>query len=120
MLERAGYRVARRRRCCNKIGHQHKLTKEDAMAWFQRSFEVRFGRTPGDALPRWAVGLRLSRGDARPLACWCSDFIARVAGNYSQQASPVRVTRVRGIPCAAAAARARRTAVMHVSYDACT
>jgi hypothetical protein len=51
VLERAGYRVARRRRCCNKIGHQHKLTKEDAMAWFQRSFEVRFGRTPGDALP---------------------------------------------------------------------
>ena len=39
VLERAGYRVARRRRCCNKIGHQHKLTKEDAMAWFVRSFE---------------------------------------------------------------------------------
>jgi large subunit ribosomal protein L11e len=40
VLERAGYRVARRRRCRNKIGHQHKLTKEDAMAWFVRSFEV--------------------------------------------------------------------------------
>ena len=40
VLERAGYRVARRRRCRTKIGHQHKLTKEDAMAWFVRSFEV--------------------------------------------------------------------------------
>ena len=84
VLERAGYRVARRRRCCNKIGHQHKLTKEDAMAWFQRSFEVRFGCTPGDALPRWAVGLRLSLGDVRPLACWCSDFTVRIAGDYPQ------------------------------------
>ena len=39
VLERAGYRVARRRRCKAKIGHQHKLTKEDAMKWFQTKFE---------------------------------------------------------------------------------
>ena len=39
VLERAGYRVARRRRCKNKVGHQHKLTKEDAMKWFQQKFE---------------------------------------------------------------------------------
>ena len=41
VLERAGYRVARRRRCCNRIGHAHKLTKEDAMKWFSTTFEVR-------------------------------------------------------------------------------
>jgi large subunit ribosomal protein L11e len=39
VLERAGYRVSRRRRCCNKIGFPHKLTKEDAMKWFQAKFE---------------------------------------------------------------------------------
>lgn len=39
VLERAGYRVARRRRCVAKIGRQHKLTKEDAMKWFQQKFE---------------------------------------------------------------------------------
>ena len=39
VLERAGYRVARRRRCKGKVGHQHKLTKEDAMKWFQQKFE---------------------------------------------------------------------------------
>jgi hypothetical protein len=50
VLERAGYRVARRRRCKNKVGHQHKLTKEDAMKWFQQKFEgiilVRPARAP--------------------------------------------------------------------------
>ena len=89
MLERAGYRVARRRRCCNKIGHQHKLTKEDVMAWFQRSFEVRAGWMEGVALPRWA-GQPPSSRDAHPRACWCSDFTARIAGDYPQQASPVK------------------------------
>jgi large subunit ribosomal protein L11e len=39
VLERAGYRVSRRRRCRTKIGKQHKLTKEDAMKWFQSQFE---------------------------------------------------------------------------------
>ena len=39
VLERAGYRVSRRRRCRTKIGKQHKLTKEDAMKWFQAQFE---------------------------------------------------------------------------------
>ena len=39
VLERAGYRVSRRRRCRTKVGKQHKLTKEDAMKWFQAQFE---------------------------------------------------------------------------------
>ena len=32
-LERPGYRVARRRRATNKVGVQHKVTKEDAIKW---------------------------------------------------------------------------------------
>lgn len=39
VLERPGYRVARRRKQQSKIGKQHKLTKTDAMKWFQSTFE---------------------------------------------------------------------------------
>ncbi|MBA0811028.1 hypothetical protein Gohar_002966, partial [Gossypium harknessii] len=35
VLERAGYRVGRRRRCKSRVGIQHRVTKEDAMKWFQ-------------------------------------------------------------------------------------
>jgi hypothetical protein len=33
VLERPGYRVARRRRMKNRVGVQHKVTKEDAIKW---------------------------------------------------------------------------------------
>lgn len=33
VLERPGYRVARRRRAHNRVGVQHRVTKEDAMKW---------------------------------------------------------------------------------------
>lgn len=39
VLERPGFRIAKRHRCRAKIGFQHKLTKEDAMKWFQAKFE---------------------------------------------------------------------------------
>jgi large subunit ribosomal protein L11e len=39
VLERPGYRVARRRRMKNRVGVQHKVTKEDAIKWFQTKFE---------------------------------------------------------------------------------
>ncbi len=39
VLERPGYRVSRRRKQQKKIGKQHKLTKADAMKWFQQTFE---------------------------------------------------------------------------------
>uniref|UniRef100_A0A0D9VE57 Large ribosomal subunit protein uL5 C-terminal domain-containing protein n=1 Tax=Leersia perrieri TaxID=77586 RepID=A0A0D9VE57_9ORYZ len=39
VLERAGYRVARRRRCKSRVGIQHRVTKEDAMKWFQVKYE---------------------------------------------------------------------------------
>mmetsp|Transcript_26186 Transcript_26186/g.86017 ORF Transcript_26186/g.86017 Transcript_26186/m.86017 type:complete len:179 (-) Transcript_26186:52-588(-) len=39
VLERPGFRVARRRRQKAKIGRAHRLTKEDAQGWFQRKFE---------------------------------------------------------------------------------
>eukprot|EP00195_Chlamydomonas_chlamydogama_P011274 CAMPEP_0202899166 /NCGR_PEP_ID=MMETSP1392-20130828/7468_1 /ASSEMBLY_ACC=CAM_ASM_000868 /TAXON_ID=225041 /ORGANISM="Chlamydomonas chlamydogama, Strain SAG 11-48b" /LENGTH=180 /DNA_ID=CAMNT_0049585279 /DNA_START=57 /DNA_END=599 /DNA_ORIENTATION=- len=38
-LERPGYSVARRRRCKNRVGVQHRVTKEDAIKWFQTKFE---------------------------------------------------------------------------------
>jgi len=39
VLERPGFRVAKRRKCRSKIGFSHKLTKTDAMKWFQAKFE---------------------------------------------------------------------------------
>ena len=39
VLERPGFRVARRRKQVTKIGKPHKLTKTDAMKWFQSKFE---------------------------------------------------------------------------------
>ncbi|QHO30989.1 hypothetical protein HN51_021694 [Arachis hypogaea] len=38
-LERAGYRVGRRRRRKSHVGIQHRVTKEDAMKWFQVKYE---------------------------------------------------------------------------------
>ncbi len=39
VLIRPGYRVARRKHSPGTIGKSHKVTKEDAMAWFQQKFE---------------------------------------------------------------------------------
>ncbi len=35
VLNRPGYRVAKRKAKCAKIGYQHKVTKADAVKWFQ-------------------------------------------------------------------------------------
>ncbi|XP_010512842.1 PREDICTED: 60S ribosomal protein L11-1-like [Camelina sativa] len=39
VLERHSYRVARRRRCKARVGIQHRVTKDDAMKWFQVKYE---------------------------------------------------------------------------------
>ena len=39
VLERPGFRVAKRRKCQTKIGAPHKLNKTDAMKFFQSKFE---------------------------------------------------------------------------------
>ncbi|KAH9610029.1 hypothetical protein KSS87_008318 [Heliosperma pusillum] len=39
VLERPGYRVGRRRRCKARVGIQHRVTKDDAMKWFQIKYE---------------------------------------------------------------------------------
>ncbi|CCW61946.1 unnamed protein product [Phytomonas sp. EM1] len=36
VLGRRGERVAHRKRCCSRVGHSHRLTKEDAMKWFEK------------------------------------------------------------------------------------
>jgi large subunit ribosomal protein L11e len=33
VLERPGYRVARRRRILSRVGVQHRVTKDDAIKW---------------------------------------------------------------------------------------
>eukprot|EP00201_Polytomella_parva_P022734 CAMPEP_0175050546 /NCGR_PEP_ID=MMETSP0052_2-20121109/7317_1 /TAXON_ID=51329 ORGANISM="Polytomella parva, Strain SAG 63-3" /NCGR_SAMPLE_ID=MMETSP0052_2 /ASSEMBLY_ACC=CAM_ASM_000194 /LENGTH=180 /DNA_ID=CAMNT_0016314757 /DNA_START=39 /DNA_END=581 /DNA_ORIENTATION=+ len=38
-LERPGFRVARRHNLKNKVGVQHKITKDDSIKWFQTKFE---------------------------------------------------------------------------------
>ena len=39
VLERPGFRVAKRRKCQTKIGAPHKLKKTDAMKFFQSKYE---------------------------------------------------------------------------------
>merc|ERR1711931_310107 len=39
VLQRPGYRVAKRRHCPGRIGPQHCLNKEDAIKWFQTKYE---------------------------------------------------------------------------------
>ncbi|XP_026411591.1 60S ribosomal protein L11-1-like [Papaver somniferum] len=39
VLERPGYRVSRRRRCKARVGIEHRVSKEDAMKWFQSKYE---------------------------------------------------------------------------------
>ncbi|CAK0786729.1 60S ribosomal protein L11A [Coccomyxa viridis] len=39
VLDRAGYRVAKRRQQLAKVGVQHRVTKSDAIRWFQSKFE---------------------------------------------------------------------------------
>ncbi|KAK9810747.1 hypothetical protein WJX73_004692 [Symbiochloris irregularis] len=39
VLDRAGYRVAKRRQQHARVGIQHKVTKDDAIKWFQTKFE---------------------------------------------------------------------------------
>jgi large subunit ribosomal protein L11e len=39
VLERPGYRVGRRRRSKSRVGIQHRVTKDDAMKWFQVKYE---------------------------------------------------------------------------------
>lgn len=34
-----GYNVAQRKRKAGKVGFQHRLTKEDAMKWFQQKYD---------------------------------------------------------------------------------
>jgi len=39
ILIRPGYRVARRKIKPGKIGIKHKVSKDDAIAWFQQKYE---------------------------------------------------------------------------------
>lgn len=39
MFPSQGYNVAQRRRKRGMIGFQHRLTKEDAMKWFQQKYD---------------------------------------------------------------------------------
>jgi large subunit ribosomal protein L5 len=40
VLERSGYRVARRRRTASRVGSKHKVTDEDAVEYFVRNLKV--------------------------------------------------------------------------------
>lgn len=39
ILTRPGFRVAKRKYCPARIGIKHRVTKEDAIAWFQQKYE---------------------------------------------------------------------------------
>ena len=39
VMGRPGMNVRHRRRKCGRVGFQHRLTKEDAMKWFQTKYD---------------------------------------------------------------------------------
>ncbi|TKR61702.1 hypothetical protein L596_028782 [Steinernema carpocapsae] len=39
VLDRAGRRVAKRRRTKSKVGHSHRVTKEESVKWFQQKYD---------------------------------------------------------------------------------
>jgi large subunit ribosomal protein L11e len=39
VLSRPGYRVAVRRRTQNKVGVTHRVTREEAIQWFEKQFD---------------------------------------------------------------------------------
>jgi large subunit ribosomal protein L11e len=39
VLMRPGYRVSKRKICPGRIGNKHRVTKGDAMKWFQDKYE---------------------------------------------------------------------------------
>ncbi|OMJ91585.1 hypothetical protein SteCoe_5843 [Stentor coeruleus] len=39
VLKRAGYRVTKRRHSTSTVGKSHKVTKEEAMQWFQQKYD---------------------------------------------------------------------------------
>jgi large subunit ribosomal protein L11e len=39
VLGRAGYSVSERRRCKNKLGFKHKVTRDESMMWFQKKYD---------------------------------------------------------------------------------
>uniref|UniRef100_A0A0N5A842 60S ribosomal protein L11 n=1 Tax=Syphacia muris TaxID=451379 RepID=A0A0N5A842_9BILA len=39
VLDRAGRRVAKRRRAVGRVGHQHRVTRDEAVKWFQQKYD---------------------------------------------------------------------------------
>ena len=37
---RPGARVARRKRCKSKVGHSHKILREDTVKWFKTKYDA--------------------------------------------------------------------------------
>lgn len=40
VMGRPGFRVARRKRCKNRVGKSHKVTKEDTINWFKAKYDA--------------------------------------------------------------------------------
>ncbi|KAF9595493.1 hypothetical protein IFM89_000581 [Coptis chinensis] len=80
--ERPGYRVGRRRRCKSRIGIQHRVTKDDAMKWFQVQYEGWCGVSGAGGAMVWVMLLLLLASAAAAaewqlLLCYC--WMASVA-----------------------------------------
>lgn len=41
VMGRAGYRVARRKHAVGRVGHPHRVTKDETIAWFKKKFDGR-------------------------------------------------------------------------------
>ncbi|GAB2215354.1 hypothetical protein Droror1_Dr00019737 [Drosera rotundifolia] len=59
-LKHPSYRVGRYCRCKSRVGIQHRVTKEDAMKWFQMKHEERVILNKGQNLTSQGFGVQVS------------------------------------------------------------
>jgi len=43
-MRRAGGRVAKRKICVNRVGQRQRLSKEDSIAWFEKTWNEDFAK----------------------------------------------------------------------------
>jgi len=53
VLARKGFRVSRRRRARQKVGHSHKITKQEALDWFTTTFDATIKKGHREPKRKW-------------------------------------------------------------------
>ena len=67
VMARPGFRVAQRKRCKSKIGHSHRITKEETIKWYQQKVRGRVPPPPPSRARRRPHAVRANASTPLPL-----------------------------------------------------